>query len=312
MRHFLDQLGDKLARVGTGVKARPDLGGLLDGSLDHGLSILQVQSAVSGGGNQLLQALGDVLNVVQHDKALDHDSGREDLAPVVQLHGLAHGVVRANSTAHGNGAAAEALHARQHGVEHGAADVVVVQVDLGGGGGLEVLDEGRATVVDALGGANLLDPGALLVGASDAHDALDPEDPGRDLHNHGARGARRRRHHDGLVRVALGAARVDQARVGRQARAAKGAQVVRQRQAPGQRRQQLARVVTEDGVLAPRALVVGWWSATQRWNPAREDGHAVRLVDQDPLPRGTWGSHCNSGLGACSAVGSLINSQRPA
>ncbi|KAI6752407.1 hypothetical protein HG530_013776 [Fusarium avenaceum] len=195
-----DELGQELALVTTAEEPHPHLRLLLNGSLNYRLGSLQLDAAVGSGANKLAQDGGDLVHVVEHDEAADVDAARDKLEPVLESHGLVR-VVTADGTADSD--VAVLLDAGKHGVEDLAADVVEVDIDFVGGDGLEVLEEGRALVVDALVGTDALHPLTLLVGAGNTNDTLSLEDLGGDLNSHGASGAGSGRNNNGVLGLSL-------------------------------------------------------------------------------------------------------------
>ena len=119
------------------------------------------------------------------------------------------GVVGGDQPAHGD--AAEQVHLHQHGVEDLAADVLEVDVDALGRGGLELGGEVAGLVVDAGVEAELLRHVAALVGAAGDADGAAALDLGDLADDRADRAGGRRDHH----RLAgLGLADLEQAEIG--------------------------------------------------------------------------------------------------
>jgi hypothetical protein len=243
-----DELGKELTLVNTREQLHPNLRLLLNGSLDNSLSSLQLDAAVGSGADELAEDGGDLVHVVEHDKATDVDTRRNKLEPVLKSHRLGR-VITANGTADGN--VAVALNAGQHSVEDEATDVVKVDIDLIGSNSLEVLKEGRALVVDALVGTNALHPLALLIGTGNANNTLGLEDLGSDLNSHGASGTSGGRDNNGVLR--LGLTSVVKTSVSGKTRSAKGTEEVGGGEAIGEGSKRLGVLSLQDGILAPNA-----------------------------------------------------------
>ncbi|KAI6771302.1 hypothetical protein HG531_008927 [Fusarium graminearum] len=214
------------------------------------LSILKLDTAISSSADELTENSGDLVHVVEHDKAADVDTRRDKLKPVLKSHGLIR-VIDANGAADGD--VAVALNAGQHSVEDEATDVVKVNIDLVGGNGLEVLKEGRALVVDALVGTDALNPLTLLIRTGNTNDSLGLEDLGSDLNSHGASGTSGGRDNNGVLR--LGLTGVVKTSVGGKTRSAKGAEEVGGGETIGEGSKRLGVLSLKDSILAPDSEV---------------------------------------------------------
>jgi hypothetical protein len=188
LRLRLVDLREKLALVGTGEETHPSLGDLVKAGLNNVLALISNSELALGDALlEDLQVLSELISEIQDDEALDLDSHSDDFEPVLQAgEGIAGAVVVGDRTASSD--AAELGHASEHQVENLAANVVEVDVDVVGSGLLQVGGERRGLVVQALVGAEGLDPFTLLVSTSNADDTLAADQLLGNLNGHAASG----------------------------------------------------------------------------------------------------------------------------
>ena len=176
------------------------------------------------------------------------------------------------------GDAPKVLHGEQASLEDLAAGVVEIDVDAFGKDLLELLAQAAGLVVDGRVEPEFVHQPTPLLGPARDADHPAPLDLG-DLADDRAHRSSRRRHHDGFA--GLGAATLEQAEVGGEARHAKDAEQMGHRL---QRRQLGEALAWQDGVVLPARVGEHQVAGTQVADVGRHDlgqgaaGHHVAGV----------------------------------
>ncbi|KAG9954907.1 NAD(P)-binding protein, partial [Aureobasidium melanogenum] len=166
----LNNVGNKLASVGTREQSEPSLGDIFKGSGNDGLvGIADLDLAGDSSITELLDHLRPTSTSVKDDQALD------------------------------DGNATESLDAGEHQVENLTTNVVEVDINVAFGVLDQLLLEVGILVVDADIGAQALNPLTLVCSAGDTNDALAANNLLGDLDDHAASGTGSTRDNDNVV-----------------------------------------------------------------------------------------------------------------
>src|SRR5258706_2952669 len=188
----------QLALVAARVQEIEDIGEGIEATIAHVLADLQAAGRMPLA--EFADRLGNAVDPIEDNEALQLEALRENISYILQPLRWRRGVVGGDQAAKRN--ASEQVHLREHGIEDLPADVLEVDVDALGAGGLEIGGEIAAPVVDTGIEAQVFRDVPAFVrpaGNADGAAALDL----RNLADDRADGARRGRDNDGFAGLRL-------------------------------------------------------------------------------------------------------------